>query len=195
MVPTTTMALKKRPPRSVPDPPAAAEPVGLGDVGVEGREERGTCRSRSLRRAPPWGRRHDRIRGSGRKGTAMANDEQQQARAAGRPRRSPRPAPCGRAPTSSPGHEARAAPATTTSGWNSRANGAVSRRVRSGSVTAYLNRSASSGLDRCDAPADDPSAATSSPSGRSCSSTSVRTLSLETVRAVGRADRGSATSS
>ena len=71
--------------------------------------------------------------------------------------------------------------ATTTTGLNSRANGAVSRRVRSGSVTAYLNRSASSGLDFFTSGCD-PSGRVSSPIGRSCWSTRVRTLSAVTVR-------------
>ncbi len=74
-----------------------------------------------------------------------------------------------------------ASTAITMTGLNSRANGAVSRRVRSGSVTAYLNRRASSGLDFFTS-GWEPSSLASRPIGRSCWSTSVRTLSPVTVR-------------
>ncbi len=69
----------------------------------------------------------------------------------------------------------------TTKGLNSRAKGVVSRRVRSGSETAYLNRSASSGLDFLTSGCV-PSARASSPIGRSWPSTRVRTLASDTVR-------------
>ena len=83
--------------------------------------------------------------------------------------------------------------ATTTIGANSAAKGAVSRRVRSGSVTAYLKRSASSGF-ALRSSGSEPSAATIRPAGRSRSSTSVRTLSAVTVRPAAALTR-SATSS
>ena len=55
---------------------------------------------------------------------------------------------------------------TTTSGWNSAAKGAVSRRVTAGSVTTRRNRSASNGSDRRSS-GSLPSARRSRPSGRS----------------------------
>ena len=55
---------------------------------------------------------------------------------------------------------------TATSGWNSAANGVVSRRVRTGSVIDQRSRSPSSGLDRFTS-GWLPSARVSSPSGRS----------------------------
>ncbi len=70
---------------------------------------------------------------------------------------------------------------STSSGLNSRAKGDVRRRVRSGSLTAYLNRSASSGLDFSTC-GWDPSSPTRSPEGRSWFSTRLRTLSGVTVR-------------
>ena len=79
-------------------------------------------------------------------------------------------------------HTTRNASSTTaiSTGLNRRANGDVIRRVRSGSLTAYLNRSASSGLDFLTS-GWLPSGLVSRPSGRSWSSTSVRTLSPVTV--------------
>jgi hypothetical protein len=72
---------------------------------------------------------------------------------------------------------------TTSSGRNSPANGAVSRRVRSGSVMAYRSRSPSSGLVRLTS-GWLPSARVSRPSGRSFSWTRVAMFAALTSRPV-----------
>ena len=73
----------------------------------------------------------------------------------------------------------------TSAGRNRNRNGSVSRRVARGLVTANLSFSASSGLDLLSG-GSDPSASLSSPMGRRCSSTSVATISSETLRRMAR---------
>ena len=68
----------------------------------------------------------------------------------------------------------------TSAGRKRNRNGSVSRRVARGLVTANLSFSASSGLDRFSG-GSDPSASLSSPIGRRCWSTSVATMSSETL--------------
>ena len=159
-------------------PAGPPEAVGVGDVGVERRPDEVEPGAHDAGRgaAAAGGGGVAELVEAGRE-DGDGEDGEQQARAGRRPRGSRRRGPCRTAPTSVIQPKA-SSTGTTTPMLNSAANGVVSRRVFSSSVTATLNRRPSSGLLRLSS-GSEPSSRTARPIGRSLS-TSSRTLSSDT---------------